>query len=231
MGEIPLDLVQAKHARNVLRLEENTVVEVFDDRGRVAAGRLIYRGPHETLVLVESIESQPELSGLKLTIASAIPKGERADWMIEKLSELGVFAFIPLQSERSVVKPEGKNKIDRWNRIATESAKQSRRLGVMRIGELMTASKVIEEARNAAGQAAFYLSTQAGVPPIFERVSQSNESLLLLIGPEGGWTEEEIRQCASANIEGVGLTQTILRIETAAVVAAGIALSMPARSS
>src|SRR5687767_15989799 len=82
--------------------------------------------------------------GLDWTIAAAVPKGDRADWMVEKLSELGVEEFIPLASARSVVLPEGRNKRERWVRIATEAAKQSRRGGVMRVGELTPVAEALK---------------------------------------------------------------------------------------
>ena len=144
--------------------------------------------------------------------------------MIEKLSELGVTAFIPLSADRSVVKPEGKNKRERWIRIATESAKQSRRVGVMRIDELRTVAELLQSSSDYKN--ALYLSTAAGVPRITEAFAQVDRrgGILLLIGPEGGWTDDELRSFEETGWRGIGLTRTILRIETAAVTAAAAAI-------
>src|SRR6202011_2416558 len=129
-----LDPSQARHAREVLRLPDGHPVEVFDDQGIVGTGVLVFEGPRDALVRVQ--QTSAEKPPATWSVASAVPKGERADWMVEKLSELGAAAFIPLIAARSVVLPEGRNKRERWVRIATESAKQSHRPGVMRIDEL-----------------------------------------------------------------------------------------------
>lgn len=227
VGQIPLDPAQARHAREVLRLKDGDQVELFDDAGTVAAGTLLFIGPKELAARVERLDPPKSSAGLRLTVASAVPKGERADWMVEKLSELGVFAFIPLSTERSVVKPEGKNKLERWARIATESAKQSRRAGVMRVDELRPLADVVGEQRPA-----LYLSTGPQAEPIQNALSGNGDldELTLLIGPEGGWTEPEIQLFATSEIRGVKLTSTILRIETAAIAAAAISTILTSRA-
>jgi 16S rRNA (uracil1498-N3)-methyltransferase len=225
MGDVPLDSVQAGHARNALRLEDGSEVEVFDDQGMVGIGKLVFVDAYQTLVRVAQIKVQNDGSTFRLTIAAAVPKGERADWMIEKLSELGVHEFIPLDTARGVVKPEGKSKYERWLRIATESAKQSRRTGVMRIGQLKGISALIQEVGSEQNIKSFYLSTDPGAVPLAQQVKEKLSSLLLLVGPEGGWTDEEIRLFESHRIEGAKLTPTILRIETAAIAGAAVVLS------
>ena len=131
-GEIQLDESQAHHLRDVLRLKIGSSVELFDDAGSVAEAIVTQLDPAGVRVRFKAIRRQ---AGGELIVASAVPKGDRADWMIEKLSELGVSLFIPLQTKRSVVHPTGSGKRDGWVRIATESAKQSRRAGVMQIDE------------------------------------------------------------------------------------------------
>lgn len=219
VGDVPLDATQARHAREVLRLEEGAQVEVFDDEGAVAAGILRFVGPRDAVVRVEQI-LPAAVSGTRIVVAAAVPKGERADWMVEKLSELGVHAFIPLAAQRSVVLPEGKGKRDRWTRIATESAKQSRRAGVMRIEDLSSVSNVLETHPRAIA-----LSTGAAAAPLAHLVHarHADPELTLLIGPEGGWTPLEIETFTASGVAQAQLTQTILRVETAAITAAAVA--------
>jgi 16S rRNA (uracil1498-N3)-methyltransferase len=226
VGQVPLDSAQARHARDVLRLKEGDQVELFDDAGTIATGTLRFIGPKDVAATVDKLNHRSESHCPRLMIASAVPKGERADWMIEKLSELGVEGFIPLETERSVVKPEGKNKRERWTRIATESAKQSRRAGVMRVEELRPLAQVIAEKRLT-----FHLSTSPAAEPIEDALTRwpANEELMLLIGPEGGWTDVEIQLFATAGISAIKLTSTILRIETAAIAAAAIAMVLGER--
>lgn len=227
IGHVPLDPAQARHAREVLRLKSGDEIELFDDAGAVAKGTLIFDGSKDVAARVEHLEQAQSASTLQLIVASAVPKGERADWMVEKLSELGVAAFIPLATERSVVKPEGRNKLERWMRIATESAKQSRRAGVMRVEELKSVAEVIRDRCPA-----LHLSTAPRCQPLQDLlVAHAPSPLTLLIGPEGGWTDAEIQLFAESKIPGAKLTATILRIETAAIAAAAISLILSGSNS
>lgn len=219
-GRISLDGREAHHARDVLRLPDGGTVEVFDDTGAIAQGVLSY---HDGSVYVDIEAADVRVAPtpvVRLTVASAVPKGDRADWMVEKLSELGVSEFIPLAAARSVVLPEGKGKRDRWVRIATEAAKQSRRAGVMRITELM---KPIDAIR-VAGRS-WFLSTESERPTaIAEAVQQLRAvpRLTVFVGPEGGWTAQEQQLFLTAGATPVRLTGTILRIETASVATAAM---------
>jgi 16S rRNA (uracil1498-N3)-methyltransferase len=230
-GENPLDPAQAHHARNVLRLTDGAEVEVFDDAGRVARGVLAVSPTGDVAVRVGRVEQREAgATSVRLTVAAAVPKGDRADWMVEKLSELGVAEFVPLAAARSVVLPEGKNKRERWARIATEAAKQSRRAGVMRVGELTK----LETALGACGRA-WMLATEAAAAPVAIREAfdsiEGGTTLCAFIGPEGGWTDNELRQFAAAGATAVRLTNTILRVETAAVAVAAVVGSLAAAGS
>ena len=217
LGSVQLPDAEAHHARDVLRIEQMTTVELFDDDGKTGSGKLRFDGQHGASVAVEEIAAAVA-HRLHLTIASAVPKGERADWMVEKLSELGVARFIPLATMRSVVLPGGTNKKQRWERLAIESAKQSRRAGVMRIDDLTPLALAI-----ASG---WYLSTQDGAVNIGQMLQRNRAiDLRLFIGPEGGWTEAECAAFDAAGLTAVRLTDTILRVETAAVAAAAVVMS------
>jgi 16S rRNA (uracil1498-N3)-methyltransferase len=218
-GEIELDAASAHHVRDVLRLSIGAELELFDDAGRVARGEIVATEP---LVRVRVGEmGTARHSTRAVTIASAVPKGERADWMIEKLSELGCERFVPLATARSVVLPEGKNKRERWIRIATESAKQSRRAGVMRIDEL-TAVKAFLEHRQTDRNFIAFLSTEPSAQPIASLMDAPAQTVTLVIGPEGGWNSEELSLFASHQLTGLKLTDTVLRVETAAVAAMAV---------
>lgn len=227
-GEIALEADEAHHVRDVLRMEAGGEIEVFDSAGRHAHAVIARCTADEVVVRVDAVE-QPAVGGLRWMIASAVPKGPRADWMIEKLSELGTAAFVPLKTDRSVVLPEGQGKHQRWQRLAAESAKQSRRAGVMSIAELTGVDAFVRAMRGAG----WFFSTDPQAVSVgeamrsWERSSQagrldeaSPRELNFLIGPEGGWTEREVNLFRKAGLTGVSLGDTILRVETAAVAAA-----------
>ena len=216
VGRIPLGPRELHHLKDVLRLVAGDEIEVFDENGLRGWGKLV-AAADGIEVEVEHIES-PVVKGCRLTIASAVPKGARADWMIEKLSEIGVQAFVPIISQRSVVEVRGREKIERWKRIAAEAARQSGRAGIMRIDDPVQ----LEEAFNAGD---WYLSLQEDSVPISELTAKIPEDLKVLVGPEGGWSSEEVAEFARKQARPVRLTTTVLRVETAAVVAAGIIAS------
>ncbi len=224
-GVVQLDPKQSHHLRHVLRCSAGEQVELFDDAGRT--GVAIVRGDflaagESVLLEVQSVHTPA--AAVDLLIASAVPKGNRADWMVEKLSELGVTRWIPLRSQRSVVHPSGTGKLDRWRRIAEESAKQCRRIGVMAIDELTDLSRLLETIGGDGGEsvpAGCLLSPHAS-QTLIEALTQGGP-VRLLIGPEGGFTEAEEAQMARAGFVPARLGSTILRIETAAVAAAAVA--------
>jgi 16S rRNA (uracil1498-N3)-methyltransferase len=225
IGSLALPQAEAHHVRDVLRVAEGESLELFDTAGNIAAGIITHVNSANVVVSIESIQSAATTS--RVIVASAIPKGERADWMIEKLSELGVSRFIPLAAERSVTLPGGRNKFERWERIAIEAAKQSRRAGIMSIAPV---TSLVEVLRSPV--AGWWLSTAPGAVAASAVMGRGLVGdITLMIGPEGGWTDGEMQLMDAAGLCGVGLTASVLRVETAAVVAAGFVLSFSAERS
>lgn len=221
-GPLPLPDDQAHHARDVLRMQVGDAVELFTASGQSAAAVIADVTPAGVTATVHDVR-EPS-STFHLTIASAVPKGARADWMIEKLSELGVDRFVPLISARSVVHPEGKNKIDRWQRLASESAKQSRRTGVMEIDALTSLVSFLNDLSTPAA----HLSTAPDTLPPSSIFHPPSSSLTLLVGPEGGWDDAELARFAERHLTPVTLGGTILRVETAAIAAAAVVAALRA---
>jgi 16S rRNA (uracil1498-N3)-methyltransferase len=221
-GEIALGEHEAHHLRDVLRLETGAPLEVFDDAGAVGRAVVVACSARGVTVRVDEVTAGAD-RGLRWTIAAAVPKGNRADWMIEKLSELGASRFVPLAAGRSVVLPEGRGKRQRWERIAVEAAKQSKRRGVMTIADLTPLPEAIKRLEGAAG---WVLSTAGDAVPMGQALlvspARRKRDLTIFIGPEGGWTDDELRLFAQSALTPVRLTATILRVETAAVAAAAI---------
>jgi 16S rRNA (uracil1498-N3)-methyltransferase len=220
VGRMELTGPQAHHLRDVLRLAAEEKIEVFDRTGARGSGAIASVNPASITLEIDQV-CPPPPQRLSLTIASAIPKGSRADWMIEKLTELGVDIFIPLATERSVVLPRGASKSDRWRRLAQEAAEQSARAGVMQIDALTQLPRLLDHIA-AAQIPAWYLAPDEKADPILRLIERLPPALVLLIGPEGGWSPAEISLFHDTTIPPLRLTSTILRVETAAVSAAAI---------
>lgn len=194
-------------------MEAGTRVIAFNRTGAAADAELRSVGSGWEL---EVGDLRPAVEKKALVVASAVPKGDRADWMVEKLSELGVTRWVPLKTERSVVHPEGKSKAARWERIAVEAARQSGAAGVLEIGELVDLKTWLTSAQ---GQRLWVCSTGEGAVAALEAQAPDG----ILVGPEGGWTRGEEAMMTAAGAVRVKLAATVLRVETACVVGAAVA--------
>ncbi|HZE95939.1 MAG TPA: RsmE family RNA methyltransferase [Planctomycetota bacterium] len=191
---------ESRHALRALRLAEGDRVTVFDSR-ETWSGEIESTRGAVTVRLLEKLEA-PELP--RVVVAAAVPKGARLDWMVEKLAELGVAEFVPVRFARSVTEPgEGKRK--RLEKIAVAAAKQSG----------APVLKISPEQRPDQLPADAILASPGSTEPA------PRGGGCVVVGPEGGLTPDEEARFARR----VSLGPTILRIETAAVVAAARLLS------
>jgi 16S rRNA (uracil1498-N3)-methyltransferase len=203
----------AHHLAHVLRLGADETVIAGDGAGRWVACRLTRepgdgtrrRGPVVSLEVTGSpvVQPRPEPS---ITVAFVPTKGERPEWVTQKLTELGVDRIVPLRSNRSVVRWEGLRSdraLERLRKVAREASAQCRRTWLPEVTEVTDLEGV---------------AARAGAPPRLARMGGGHPGLtppVIAVGPEGGWDDEEIARWG----EGVGLGPTVLRAETAAVAA------------
>jgi len=212
VGLVELNQAEAKHARDVLRLIVGDQVSLFDPAGNAGQARLTTVDKRQVVAQVDRIDA-PVKTKL-LTVVSSTPKGERADWLVEKLSEIGVSVWQPVVCGRSVVEP-GKGKLDRWRRIAIEAAKQSGRVGVMRIEPAVPLTMVKVEA------GAVVLNSELAIG---DAIKMGAAVTQIFVGPEGGWEPAELESFRGTGVRAIRLPTPILRVETACVVAAGLAM-------
>ena len=211
--ELELLSAQAHHARDVLRLGLGTAVELFDGRGNAARATLVQVDAAGVRARIE--ERYPGESAAAITIAMATPKGDRADWAVEKLTELGVTRLVWLVCERSVAVPrEDGKKLARWERLAEAAASQSGRSDVPLIEPPMAFTEAVAELGGGA------IAHMGGEPLAHLLAARPETPSVCLIGPEGGFTSGELETAAAAGYIRVGLARHVLRSETAAVAAA-----------
>ena len=232
----PLPETEAHHARSVLRLGVGDLIVAFDGRGTWCQAKIVQLGKREALVTPTTAPVIDPRPSPALTLATAIPKGDRADWLIEQASQLNVTAVQFLDCQRSVVKPRegvgGGNKLDKWQRLAMESAKQCGRTHLLEIREPTKLANISAPAAPPAHAArVLWLDPDPAGISVSAAVRDWHGDVLALIGPEGGWSDTEYRILEAAVASGwlrrVRLTSTVLRIETAC--AALAALVMAAR--
>jgi 16S rRNA (uracil1498-N3)-methyltransferase len=211
MLELPAG--EAHHVLKVLRARSGDQVEVVDDAGRLFVAELC--GGREAVVLEEL--SAPDGADVEVSLFQAVPKGGRMDLVVEKATEVGATSIVPILTERGVVNPRG-GKVGRWRRVAEAAARQALRLHVPEVTEPVR----FADAVSRAGERGVLLHTVPGLDPI-ESVVDS--SACLFVGPEGGWSEGELRLAEEAGIVLGGLGPYRLRSETAGIVAVARALS------
>lgn len=215
---IELDARESRHLLAVRRAIVGAFVEAFDASGLCAAAAVEVSPEGKALLRLTSEPvraKRPESADL--VVFSALPKGGRADWMVEKLCELGAGILVPIITERSIVDP-GKGRLQRFERIAREAAKQSRRAGTLRISPPFALEVAIDQFVRS-GEGGAVLVTEIDGRPLSEISARQ-----VFIGPEGGWTAQEIEMMSVVGLQPARLTGTVLRTETAAVAAVAILL-------
>jgi 16S rRNA (uracil1498-N3)-methyltransferase len=212
-GPITLSPDESRHVVGSLRSRVGNSLELFDGCGHLAAAKIVRISKRE--VTVDAAEpvafdyEQPR----KLTLATALPKKHRQRFLVEKCTELGVYALWPTLCERSVVKP-GPPLVEKWQRMAIEAAKQCERLWLPKLEPPRSFESVVEQ------QSQFDLTivtdADQSLPPLGSVLSDAT-TILVLVGPEGGLTPDEIESATSRGALAARLGKHILRVETAAV--------------
>jgi 16S rRNA (uracil1498-N3)-methyltransferase len=204
---------EAKHLSRVRRVGVGERVELFDGRGRIAEAEVaeIGRDRVELAILTEGPGGR-ELDG-RLILATAVPKGERFDWLVEKATELGVTRLVPILTERSVVDPRA-GKLERLRRLIVEACKQSGRSSLMELDDPVDWDEWLRFG-NVGVETRLVAHPGGGRIPEVE----GGLNVTIAIGPEGGFTDTEIAGAEQAGYQRIGLGPTILRVETAALAA------------
>ena len=214
-----------EHADHLIRVLRARVGQDFD----IATGPSVRRG-RITSVKADRVEfelaeviSTPPLA--EITLLLAVFKFDRMEWAIEKCTELGVSHVIPVISRRtdSHLAAASAKRVDRWRRIALEAAEQSRRTAPPEI----TAPIKLSEAMNLSQPRRIVLAESEEQTLLRDLLpSDTSDATALAIGPEGGWTDDEVQAFQQAGWISASLGNTILRAETAAIAALAIAASM-----
>lgn len=225
-AEVLLEGAEAHHLSHVMRARPGTRVKLFDGSGCewLAEVKTVDRGTVRLTVLSRH-EVDRELP-IEITLGVALPKGERQKWLVEKSVELGVWRIIPLVTARSVAHPTPQA-LDRLRRHVIEASKQCGRNRLMEIAEPTRLAEFVAASHNAPlrwiahpePSVGFGLSAGEGEAPV--PIGRA----WLAVGPEGGFTEEEVADACAAGWRPVTLGPRILRIETAALVLVGLLLA------
>ena len=215
---VELDGSEAHHLLHVLRAKVGDRVGLFNGQGDEAVAELVnHRKRSADLQILDRWTTPAETD--ELILATALPKGDRARWLVEKATELGATRIIPLRTARSVVEP-GEGKMDKLAQAAIAACKQCGRSRLPRLDPLTTLSDVFREFSAALPSRILLLAdprAERNVRQLFKSFGDGLQSTIALIGPEGGFTVDEHSAAIAAGATPVRLGSHILRIETAAL--------------
>ena len=227
IGEKNIEITgdDAKHISAVLRAKIDDEIIICDGSGTDYLCRLI--GINKKQVLAKIIkkysnENEPEL---KITLYQGLPKGDKMELVIQKCIEIGVDRIVPVITENTVVKigDKAEKKNIRWNKIAESASKQCGRGKIPAVDKIITFKEAVENSKSLDSAIIPYEKEHETSIKKFTH-SFSGKTIGIFIGPEGGFSENEIKLCRENNISSVSLGKRILRTETAGLVTSVILL-------
>ncbi len=173
--------------------------------------------------IIETIDLKTELS-VSLTLITALPKGSGYEQIIRCCTELGVSNFLPVISDRTILKPS-QNKVQRWRKIATEAAEQSERQVVPTILEPVKFSLALNQIKSNPDK--YICVARRNIPTLWNSLpNRTQPEIVIATGCEGGWTEAEVEQAIALGFQPVSLGNRILRAITAPIVVSSLVMAI-----
>lgn len=204
---------ESRHIATVLRLQAGTAIELFDGTGFVYQGLILTASPKRITVELLSRYSDNDDAAPQLFLFQSLLKGKKMDFLVQKATELGVHSFCPVRSKYSENHGNLPRQADRWQRIMLEACKQCKRAHPMLIEPILT----LEDIDGSPFEQPLVLWEEEKSTRLDATMISYDGPMSLLIGPEGGFQEEEINRLKEKNFTPVSLGTRILRSETAAL--------------
>lgn len=216
------DTAQLHHLRDVLRIKSKEIIAVFDRLGNEYLAAVVEVSSNNVKLEIKEKRPLNDL-GIQITVACAIPKKVKMDDIVDKLTQLGVACIIPLQTERVIVKLDKQKKLQRfqrWEKIAISAVKQSQRSKFVEIKPVTDFKELIAHTRDFDLKLIPTLETEGEtLKNIFNQAVKQFKKIILLIGPEGDFSPQEITLAKEAGFLPVTLGKQVLRVDTAAIAA------------
>jgi 16S rRNA (uracil1498-N3)-methyltransferase len=200
-----------------------SLVTLTDSEGSDFRGRVTCLSKTEGSIFIFDAYSSPTESSLEIILLQALPEKERMELIIQKTTELGVSTILPFQSERSISLREREakqRKAHRWQHIAVKAVQQSRRAKIPYVGECRPLEEVLGDLGEGGLKILLWEKEGENLKSVLRQ--QAIQKISVMVGPEGGFAEEEVKAARKTGFIPVKLGQRILRTETAAIVLVGI---------
>ena len=207
-----------RHIAAVLRMKTGDALLLCDGQGAEYQVTIAEISKSEIKTEIVS-QRRREITAPRITLGQGLPKSDKMDWIVQKATELGVANIVPLATERTIVKIRDEEKrISRWQKIAREAAMQSNRVDIPAIGQVVSFKDFLR-IQNSEPRTLLLLPWEEGTTPIkgVLRGNQDITRIVVLIGPEGGFSSVEASLAREKGFHAVSLGPNILRTETAAI--------------
>lgn len=218
-GKTVLTGADGKHIVRSLRMVVGEPLTLCDGQGTDYACEIESISGDEVLVRVLSSCASISEPTVHVTVYQGLPKADKMDSIVQKAVEIGAVAIVPVMTARCVSKPDEKSaqkKIERWQKISEEAAKQSGRGIIPRVEPLMSLKQAAQQAVKNSRVLLFY---EGGGESLSKLISQASTEISIFIGPEGGFEPEEVELIVSLGGKTATLGTRILRTETAPIAA------------
>jgi len=218
-GMLKIEGSEVRHIRRVLRLKVGDEIVIFDGSGKEYECTIFEEGPSSVVIRIQNISSSERESPLDITLAQSLLKGEKMDYLIQKATELGVKEIIPFFSSRSIPLLERSNRLERshrWERIAVEASKQCGRGIIPKIELLQEYSEILSTPSQDSLHLILWEKEGKKLKEIL-KASNEKKKIFFIVGPEGGFSQEEVEHAKRMGFIPITLGERILRSETASL--------------
>ncbi|WP_406477893.1 16S rRNA (uracil(1498)-N(3))-methyltransferase [Streptomyces sp. NBC_01615] len=233
-GRYVLDGPEGRHAVSVKRLRAGEDVILTDGAGRWAECVVVdTEGKDRLIVHMDSFSEEPPESP-RITVVQALPKGDRGELAVETMTETGVDAIVPWAASRCITQWRGERGLKalaKWRATAREAGKQSRRVRFPEVADAMTTKQVAALLAKADLAAVLHEDTELGTEPFATAELPSSGEIVVVVGPEGGISPEEVEVFTAAGARTFHLGRTVLRTSTAGTVGTALLLARTGRWS
>ncbi|MER5436668.1 16S rRNA (uracil(1498)-N(3))-methyltransferase [Streptomyces sp. NPDC002588] len=233
-GDFVLDGPEGRHAVSVKRLRAGEAVVLTDGAGRWAEGEVVAAEGRDRLVVsLEDVAEEPA-EAPRVTVVQALPKGDRGELAVETMTETGVDAIVPWAAARCITQWKGERGLKalaKWRATAREAGKQSRRVRFPEVADAATSRQVAQLLARADFAAVLHEDRAYGSEPLATAVLPAEGEIVLVVGPEGGVSPEELALFEEAGAKTYRLGRSVLRTSTAGTAAAALVLARTGRWS
>ncbi|MFJ8360116.1 16S rRNA (uracil(1498)-N(3))-methyltransferase [Streptomyces sp. NPDC093984] len=233
-GRYVLDGPEGRHAVSVKRLRPGETVVLTDGAGRWAECEVVdTEGKDRLVVHMHGVNEEP-LESPRITVVQALPKGDRGELAVETMTEVGVDAIVPWQASRCITQwkgDRGLKALGKWRATAREAGKQSRRVRFPEVADAATTKQVAALLAKADFAAVLHSDFEYGSEPLATAQLPTGGEIVLVVGPEGGISTEELTLFREAGAKAYVLGRSVLRTSTAGTAAAALLLGRTGRWS